>query len=89
MPLTAVNAENIFILPNNKNIILAANQAQLLEREKKVFVVPTKTIPQGITAIINYNAGEDSGRKSGKHERRDFQSPDRTGDLRSAGYPHR
>ena len=53
--IAAVNAENIFIFPNNKNIILAANQAQLLEKEKKVFVVPTKTIPQGITAIINYN----------------------------------
>ena len=53
--IAAVNAENILIFPNNKNIILAANQAQLLEKEKKVFVVPTKTIPQGITAIINYN----------------------------------
>ncbi|MDY3917846.1 MAG: DAK2 domain-containing protein [Candidatus Limivivens sp.] len=54
--IDAVNAENIFILPNNKNIILAANQAQSLVKEKKVFVIPTKTIPQGITAIINYNA---------------------------------
>lgn len=54
--IDAVHAENIFILPNNKNIILAANQAQSLEKEKKVFVIPTKTIPQGITAIINYNA---------------------------------
>ena len=51
-----VNADNIFILPNNKNIILAANQAQYLVKDKKVFVIPTKTIPQGITAIISYNA---------------------------------
>lgn len=49
-----VNAENIFILPNNKNIILAANQASMLVEDKKIYVVPTKTIPQGITAMINY-----------------------------------
>lgn len=54
--IEAVNAENIFILPNNKNIILAANQAKSLEKEKKIFVIPTKTIPQGITAVISYNA---------------------------------
>lgn len=54
--IAQVNAENIFILPNNKNIILAANQAQSLEKEKKIYVIPTRTIPQGITAIINYNA---------------------------------
>lgn len=49
-----VNAENIFIFPNNKNIILAANQAQALTKDRKVIVVPTKTVPQGITALINY-----------------------------------
>ena len=49
-----VNAETVFILPNNKNIILAANQAQYLVEDKKVVVIPTKTIAQGITAIINY-----------------------------------
>lgn len=49
-----VNAENIFILPNNKNIILAANQAQTLVEDKNIIVIPTKTVPQGITAIINY-----------------------------------
>jgi len=49
-----VNADNIFILPNNKNIILAANQAASLLEEKNVFVIPTKTVPQGITALINY-----------------------------------
>ena len=49
-----VNADNIFILPNNKNIILAANQAQALTEDKKIFVIPTKTVPQGITAMINY-----------------------------------
>ena len=52
--IEAVNAENIFILPNNKNIVLAANQAASLVKEKHVFVIPTKTIPQGITAMINY-----------------------------------
>ena len=49
-----VNADHIFILPNNKNIILAANQAQALTEDKDIIVVPTKTVPQGITAIINY-----------------------------------
>lgn len=49
-----VNAENIFVLPNNKNIILAANQAAELTTEKNLYVIPTKTIPQGITAVINY-----------------------------------
>ncbi|MCD8074162.1 MAG: DAK2 domain-containing protein [Lachnospiraceae bacterium] len=49
-----VNAKNIFILPNNKNIILAANQAKSLTRDKNIFVIPTKTVPQGITAVINY-----------------------------------
>ena len=49
-----VNAKNIFILPNNKNIILAANQAQSMTKDKNIFVIPTRTIPQGITAVINY-----------------------------------
>ena len=49
-----VNADTIFILPNNKNIILAANQAQMMVEDKKIIVVPTKTVPQGITAVINY-----------------------------------
>lgn len=49
-----VNADNIFILPNNKNIILAANQAASLMEEKNIFVIPTKTVPQGITALINF-----------------------------------
>lgn len=54
-----VNADHIFILPNNKNIILAANQAQALTEDKDIIVVPTKTVPQGITAIINYVPEED------------------------------
>lgn len=49
-----VNAKTIFILPNNKNIILAANQAAELTTEKELLVIPTKTIPQGITAVINF-----------------------------------
>ncbi len=49
-----VNADSIFIFPNNKNIILAANQAQSLVKDKKIVVIPTKTVPQGITAVINY-----------------------------------
>ncbi|MDR1550902.1 MAG: DAK2 domain-containing protein [Hungatella sp.] len=49
-----VNADTIYILPNNKNIILAAEQAKSLVEDKKVIVIPSKTIPQGITAIINF-----------------------------------
>ncbi|MCI6629443.1 MAG: DAK2 domain-containing protein [Lachnospiraceae bacterium] len=49
-----VNADTVFILPNNKNIILAANQAQSMSEDKKIVVIPTKTVPQGITAVINY-----------------------------------
>lgn len=49
-----VNADNIYILPNNKNIILAAEQAKSLTKDKNIIVLPTKTIPQGITAVINY-----------------------------------
>jgi len=49
-----VNADTIFVLPNNKNIIMAANQAASLTTDKKVVVVPTTTVPQGITAVINY-----------------------------------
>lgn len=49
-----VNADTVFILPNNKNIILAAEQATHLVEDKKVMVVPTKTVPQGLTALINF-----------------------------------
>ncbi len=49
-----LDADNIFIFPNNKNIILAANQAKQLTSDKNIIVIPTKTVPQGITAIINY-----------------------------------
>ena len=55
-----VNAEHIFILPNNKNIILAANQAQTLTEDKDIIVVPSKTVPQGITAIVNYMPDADA-----------------------------
>lgn len=52
--ISHVNAKNIFIFPNNKNIILAANQARDLTEDKNIIVIPTKTIPQGITALISY-----------------------------------
>lgn len=52
--IARVNAETIYIFPNNKNIILAANQARDLTEDKKIVVVPTKTVPQGITAMISY-----------------------------------
>lgn len=49
-----VNADTVYILPNNKNIILAAEQAAHMADEKKIIVIPTKTVPQGITAVINF-----------------------------------
>lgn len=51
-----INADTIYVLPNNKNIILAAEQAKKLTKDKNVVVIPSKTVPQGITAIINYMA---------------------------------
>ena len=55
-----VNADTVFILPNNKNIVLAANQAKTLVEDKEIIVIPTKTVPQGITAIINFMPEADS-----------------------------
>ena len=49
-----VNADTVFILPNNSNIIMAANQAASIVDDKEIIVIPTKTVPQGITAVINY-----------------------------------
>ena len=49
-----VNADHIFIFPNNSNIVMAANQAKMLTEDKDIIVIPTKTVPQGITAMINY-----------------------------------
>ena len=55
-----VNADTVFILPNNKNIVLAANQAKSLVEEKEIIVIHTKTVPQGITAIINFMPDADA-----------------------------
>lgn len=52
--INEVNADSIFILPNNGNIILAAEQAKHLTEDKNIFVIPSKTVPQGITAVINF-----------------------------------
>jgi len=63
-----VNADKIFILPNNKNIIMAANQAKSLCDTKEIIVIPTKTVPQGITAIINYMPDMDVNNNSATME---------------------
>lgn len=55
--IAKVNAKNVFILPNNKNIILASNQARDICEDKNIIVIPTKTIPQGITAMFNFEEG--------------------------------
>jgi DAK2 domain fusion protein YloV len=54
-----VNAENVFLYPNNKNIIMAANQARELVQEKNIIVIPTKTVPQGITAMLTYDPSQE------------------------------
>lgn len=56
--IEAVNADTVFVLPNNKNIILAADQAKSLTEDKNVIVIPSKTVPQGIAAVISYIAGK-------------------------------
>jgi hypothetical protein len=55
--VNAVNAENVFVFPNNKNIILAANQAASIADDKNVIVIPSKTVPQGISAMLNFMDG--------------------------------
>ena len=55
--IAKVNADNVFVLPNNSNIVLAAEQAKKLCKDKNVLVIPTKNIPQGITAMVNYVEG--------------------------------
>lgn len=54
-----VSADTIFILPNNKNIILAANQAKSLVEDKQIIIIPTKTVPQGISAFIGFEPEQD------------------------------
>lgn len=56
--IDSVNADNIFILPNNGNVILSANQAKELTKDKNIIVIPSKDIPQGIVALINYTEGK-------------------------------
>lgn len=57
--VSRVNADTVFVMPNNKNIILAANQAADIEKEKKIVVIPSKTIPQGISAMIGFDGNAD------------------------------
>ncbi len=59
-----VNADTVFVLPNNKNIILAAEQAASIIEGKKLVVIPSKTVPQGITAMINYEASRTADENS-------------------------
>ena len=77
--IARVNAKNIFIYPNNKNIILAANQAKDMTKDKNIIVIPTRTVPQGITAVINY-APEKSVEENAKVMEEMIQSV-RTGQI--------
>lgn len=74
-----VNAETIFILPNNKNIILAANQAESLVEDKKLIVIPSKTIPQGISAMIGFV--EENSAEENKEAMIDSMSYVKTGEI--------
>ena len=82
-----INAENIIILPNNKNIILSAEQSRMLVPNRNIFVLQTKDIPQGLAAVLSFNpeaslADNLKERKFRKHRRR-------TGYLRRARYANR
>jgi len=68
-----VNADTVFVLPNNKNIVLAANQAVSLCEDKRIIVLPTKTIPQGIAALIHYMPG-DSVEENEKNMTKEFNA---------------
>ncbi|MEI3320808.1 MAG: DAK2 domain-containing protein [Eubacterium sp.] len=74
-----VNAETVFVLPNNKNIILAANQAESLVEDKNVIVIPSKTIPQGISAMIGFV--EDNSAEDNKEAMTDSMSYVKTGEI--------
>lgn len=74
-----VNAENIFVLPNNKNIILAANQAESLVEDKNLIVIPSKTIPQGISAMIGFI--DDCSPEENKEAMIDSMSYVKTGEV--------
>ena len=74
-----INAETVFILPNNKNIILAANQAASIAEGKNVYVIPAKTVPQGITALINYIPDHDA--ETNRREMTDSLSSIKTGEV--------
>ena len=74
-----VPAKTVFILPNNKNIILAANQAQYLVEDKEIIVIPTKTIPQGITALITFMS--DASPADNEHAMTDAISHVKTGQV--------
>lgn len=85
--IAKVNAKTIYIFPNNKNIILAANQARDLTEDKEIVVVPTKTIPQGITAMISY-VPEKNSVENTENMLRDFTGKNRTDHLCCQGYTY-
>ncbi len=74
-----VSAKTVIVLPNNKNIILAANQARDISEDKEVIVLPTKTIPQGIAALINF-IPEESAKDNAKHMLKDIENV-RSGEI--------
>ena len=81
--IAEVNADTIYIFPNNKNIVLAANQARDLTEDKEIVVVPTKTIPQGITALISFQPEMNGEENLESHDGGCIHGEDRTGNIRS------
>lgn len=79
----------VFILPNNKNIVLAANQAATLVEDKKIIVIPTKTVPQGITALINFIPDLSPEENAERMTEGTGKCQDGTGDLCGPGYGDR
>ena len=81
--IAEVNADTIYIFPNNKNIVLAANQARDLTEDKEIVVVPTKTISSGNHSSDQLPAGNERRRESGSHDGGCIHGEDRTGNIRS------
>lgn len=74
-----VHADTVFVLPNNKNVILAATQAQSLVEDKKVVIIPTTTVPQGISALIGFEASQDN--EANEESMKEMMEMVRTGEV--------
>lgn len=80
--INSAEADEVIIFPNNKNIILTANQAKKIARNKSVYIIPTKNIPAGISAILSYNP--DSGMEENRHNMEEVAKKTKNGEITQA-----